>query len=225
MLTNAIKAQAMLTDSVIVLFSGKDSIVALDLCNKFFNRVVMLHMYYVKGLSFVEENIKRYENRYGVKCLQYPHPSVSAILRAGLLHDSPDPSVKRIKQRDILARARNDTGIRWVAGGERINDSPQRRAMIKKSGTADAKSGRFYPIAEWTKSDVLAYIGRERLPLPKDYELFGRSFGGICQEHVPTIAKRLPRDMDRIRAAFPKIDIFTVRAEHYGKNQAPGIHD
>ena len=52
-LLDAIKTQAQITDKVLVSFSmGKDSIVTLDLCMKYFKQVQPFFMYLVPDLKF-----------------------------------------------------------------------------------------------------------------------------------------------------------------------------
>lgn len=66
-LLDAIKTQAQITDKVLVSFSmGKDSIVTLDLCKKYFKTVQPFFMYLVPGLKFQEEALAKYERHYDV---------------------------------------------------------------------------------------------------------------------------------------------------------------
>ena len=52
-LFDPIKTQARVAKSVLVGFScGKDSIVTLDLCFRFFDKVQPFFMYYVPGMEF-----------------------------------------------------------------------------------------------------------------------------------------------------------------------------
>lgn len=82
LLFEPIKTQARLTDSVIVGFSGgKDSIVCLDLCMRYFQNVKPYFMYLVPGLEFQEDMLRRYEARYGVEITRLPHFECSNFLK------------------------------------------------------------------------------------------------------------------------------------------------
>lgn len=161
-----VKAQAKVTDSVIVGFSGgKDSIVTLDLCMRYFDRVQPFFMYIVPGLEFQERTLQWYEDRYSTEIIRLPHFETSNFLRYGSFRE-PDMRVPIVSITDVYGYLRVRTGITWIAAGERIADSIIRRAMIKRTGSIDQKRGRFYPIAYWNKREVMSYIKHHKLKLP-----------------------------------------------------------
>ena len=113
-------------------------------------------------------------------------------MRYGTLRNV-DLDVPIIDINDIYSWMRNKYGIQWIAAGERSGDSVIRGAMIKHSGSIDMKRGRFYPVAWWTKQDVLDYIKVKKLYRGIDSRTFGTSFEGVnprsflfLREHFPT---------------------------------------
>lgn len=179
-----LETASKITDSVLVGFSGgKDSVVTLDLCMKYFKNVVPYFMYLVKGLEFQEKTIRYYENKYDVEMLRVPHFMLSDFLRYGSFR-MPDLDVPIIKTVDLYNYMRNETGVYWICAGERISDSIVRRAMIKNSGTIDSKRGRIYPVAQWNKSNIMSYLKINKLPLSLENKTLGFSFRSLMGEDM-----------------------------------------
>ena len=83
-LYDLVKTQSKITDSVIVAFSGgKESIVVLDLCFKYFKHVQPYYMYICPNLSFQDKMIKWYENKYDTEIIQIPHMQVCEFFHYG----------------------------------------------------------------------------------------------------------------------------------------------
>lgn len=215
-LFDPIKAQSKITDTVLVAFSGgKDSVVTLDLCCKYFKRVIPFFMYIAPGLEFQEQLLTWYENKYSVKIIRIPHFEVSNFMRYGTFREY-DLSVPIVSVTDVYSYLRASTEGIWVAAGERINDSIVRRAMIKQSGSIDRKRGRFYPVAYWTKRNVLDYISKKRLKLGIDSKELGFSFKSLDGKELSLIKKRFPDDYRRILNLYPFAEAAVRRYESYG---------
>lgn len=217
LLFDPIKTQASVTDSVIVGFSGgKDSIVTLDLCFRYFKNVRPFFMYLVPGLSFQEAMLKRYEERYGTEIIRLPHFECSDFLKYGSF-TMADFNVDIVGINDTYAYLRDLTGIHWIAAGERCADSIVRNAMIKKSGSIDYKRGRFYPLAYWKKNEVLQYIKQKKLYLSKEQKEIGFSFRSLAGNELAVIKELYPEDYEKILKVYPFAGAGVERFEKYGK--------
>lgn len=216
-LLDRIKTQAQITDTVIVSFSmGKESIAILDLAFKYFKHVYPFFMYLVPNLEFQEQALKIYEKRYNTEIIRVPHFENSEFYRYGSFRE-PDESVSVVKIADIYAHVRELTNTFWIMGGERINDSIVRRAMLKNSGSIDEQRGRFYPLIEWNKAEVLKYIKMNNLLYPEFNRELGFSFHSLSGKELSVIKKVYPNDYQRILKFFPEAEAGVVKFEQYGK--------
>ena len=218
-LFDALKAQAMITDSVIVGFSGgKDSIVTLDLCFRYFKRVQPFFMYICPNLSFQQSLIRWYETKYDTHIIQLPHFDTSGFMRYGSFRPG-DASCPIISITDIYNYVRQQTGIWYIAAGERISDSIVRQAMIKHSGSIDRKRGRFYPLAYWNKSEVLRYVKTKKLKLGADSKALGFSYRSLDGKELKAVKDNFPDDYQKILKLYPFADAAVRRLEYYGEKQ------
>lgn len=215
-LYSAIKRQASLADDVIVSYSGgKDSAVTLDLCVKHFKTVHAFFMYQVPDLSFQEQVLRWAEDKYGIEIYRIPHFEVSDFYRTGM-YCKPEPSLPRIKISDIYAHVRQAFGCHWIAAGERAKDSIVRNAMIKKSGSIDAKRGRFFPLAYWAKAHVTKYIDNHKLMVSPESKVLGHSFRSLRKEELIKLKEFYPQDFERVCKAFPLAGAAIAHQEIYG---------
>ncbi len=206
----------MISDRVLVSFSGgKDSVCVLDLCMRYFRHVEAFFMYQVKGLSFQEAIIRYYEDKYGIPIYRIPHFMLSEWLRYGLFRPY-DWNVPIISVRETYDYLRKMTDIFWIAAGERINDSLWRRGMIKSTGSIDVKRGRFFPLAEWSKEDVIAYIRQRKLKVGSESSKLGFSFRSLIGKDMAAIKEAYPVDYERIRKWFPLVDVSIINAKMRG---------
>lgn len=217
LLFEPIKTQAKVTDSVIVAFSGgKDSIITLDLCFRYFKNVRPFFMYLVPDLSFQEKMLQYYEKRYNTEIIRIPHFECSNFLKYGSFTVADD-SVDIVGINDTYAYLRKLTGIHWIAAGERAADSIVRNAMLKKSGSIDYKRGRFFPLIYWKKQDVLAYIKYRKLYLSPEQKKIGFSFRSLMGSELSVIKELYPEDYEKIKAVYPFCEASVLHYEMYEK--------
>lgn len=212
-LFDAVKAASLITSEVIAAFSGgKDSCVTLDLCVKHFKTVRAYFLYQVPDLSFQESCLRFAEQKYGIEIIRLPHFEVSHFLKYGSFCKQ-DGSVRRVEPLEMYNYVREQTGIHWIAAGERIADSIVRRAMIKQSSAIDAKRGRFYPVAEWKKADIVRYVDHHKLKVSPEARLLGHSFRSLMPEDMAKIKKHYPLDFDKICRIYPFAEASAIKFE------------
>lgn len=216
-LFDPVKTMSRVTDSINVGFStGKESIVTLDLCFRYFKKVQPYFLYTVPNLSFQEKVIQWYEEKYGVEMIRMPAECVSEYFKYGCYRLS-DMTFPIVSERDVMNYIRQKSDIYWVASGERIDDSLFRRAMIKHSGTISDVNGRMFPVATWKKSEILEYIKFHKLMIGKDSKLMGHSARVLQAQDLIVIRDNFPEDYERILHLYPFAEAAVKRIEAYGK--------
>lgn len=216
-LFDVIKTQSKVTDSVIVAFSGgKESIVTLDLCFRYFKNVRPFFMYICPNLSFQERTISWYEKKYQTEIIRLPHMDVSEFYHYGSFRP-PDYTFPVVSINDIYQYVRLKTDTWWISAGERIDDSIVRRAMMKKSGSIDVQRGRFYPVSAWKKKEIMQYIKYHGLYLSPDSRKLGFSFRSLDGNELLMLKNEFPDDYQKILHLYPFAGAGVKRAEEYGK--------
>lgn len=213
-----------LTDSVIVCFScGKESLTLLDLCQQTFARVEAFYWHVVPGLSFHERAIAQAERRYpGLRVRRLPHFLLADLLRHAVCRPPTDLtlSVPKITLADLESEMRRQTGLHWIASGQKRSDSLERCGMISACDGINHATGRLYPLAWWRDPAVLAYLKRQRIPLAADYGVFGHSYGGdLTARSLAKLREHFPADFERVLEYFPFVRGECLRQEWYGDQE------
>lgn len=212
-LFDAVKTMSKITDSVLVGFSGgKESVVVLDICFRYFKKVQPYFQYAVPGLSWNDKILRWYENKYGVEIIRIPIENCGEIFHYGI-YTRADPEFPVVSETDIINYLRLRTGIYWCATGERINDSLMRRARIKKSSTIDIKSGRMFPVAMWKTRECYDYIKFRNLYLSQDQKKLKHSMRLFSSKDLPYIKENHPEDYKKILHLYPFAGAIVKRAE------------
>lgn len=216
-LFDPVKTQSTITDSVLVGFSGgKESVVVMDLCFRYFKKVQPYFMYICPNLSFQEKTIAWYEKKYQTEIIRIPHMDVSEFFHYGSFRPG-DESFPIVSINDIYHYLRLKSDIWWIAAGERINDSIVCRAMMKKSGTIDTQRGRIYPVALWRKKEILDYIKFHNLYLGADSRKLGFSFKSLWGKELAMLKQHFPDDYEKVIRQYPFAAAGVMRFEQYGK--------
>jgi phosphoadenosine phosphosulfate reductase len=201
--------------AIVGVSCGKDATATLDLCHKHLDRVEAYFLYLVPGLEFQERYLSYLERRYSIKILRLPHWGLTDLFRGNTFRFARRASteVRRLKAKDIDAYVRKQTGIDWIATGEKACDSVERNAMIRQANGINPLRRHFWPLAFWQQSTVYNYLKTNSIALPPDYSLSSRdvknrtsmSFGDLWYKNLAWIRDRFPRDFAKIVELFPMV--------------------
>lgn len=216
-----LRDKARVSDSCLVAFSGgKDSLVVLDLCRRTFKRVVCFHMYFIPGMKCMENAMAYAKERWQVEVLYYPHWVLFKALRCGAYcnegywkDDLPDFALH-----DIYLWAMKETGIPLIATGAKKADSLWRRRYFYLARSWEAE-WLFYPIKEWMKRDVLAYLSAHDIPIP-DADNSTASGIDLATSSILWLHDKHPADFALMERWFPYVRACVKRREFYGIGKA-----
>ncbi len=200
------------SDAALVSFSGgKDSLVVLDMACRTFSRVEAFFMYLVPGVRVVEDVIDESAARFGVTVHRIPHWIAFQALRTGHYCD-PFEGMPDVALRDIYQRMIEATGVPQVLTGARGTEGVWRRREMKKTGSW---SEVIYPIAGWSRMDVLSYLASRDIPLPpaRGDEANGI---GLSGPNVLWLYDNFREDYERVRAVFPYVEAIIRRRDWFG---------
>jgi 3'-phosphoadenosine 5'-phosphosulfate sulfotransferase (PAPS reductase)/FAD synthetase len=216
-----LRDKAKVSDSCLVAFSGgKDSLAVLDLCRRTFKRVVCFHMYFIPGLKCMEAAMEAAKERFEVEVLYYPHWILFKALRGGVfcnegLHKESMPD---FSLHDIYLWAMKETGVPLLATGAKKADSLWRRRYFYLARNWE-KEGVFYPVKEWMKRDVLAYLSARKIPLP-DSEAGTATGLDLTTSSLLWLHDRHPDDFKKLCQWFPYAEAVVWRRRFYGIGEA-----
>jgi predicted phosphoadenosine phosphosulfate sulfurtransferase len=218
---------AGMSDTVILSFSlGKDSIGAWFRLREYFKKIHLFYFYLVPDLDFVNRSIRYYEDFFKTEIALLPSPSLYRMLN-NLVFQAPENchiveemELEGFDYDGIVKEWKRDIGVdsgTFVAHGTRANDSIMRRTSLKKWGSLNPNRRTFMPIYDWNKERLKQCLRDNRIKLPVDYEMFGRSFDGIDYRFLKPIKDRFPKDYERILEYFPLAELEIKRREYREK--------
>lgn len=208
------------TDAVILPYStGKDSLATwLRLLEVSDFTIIPVYYYQVPDLDFVNRYLDDAEDFFETRILRVPHPRLTWWLQYGT-HMPPVmarqmiefdyPYISYEDMTDFLIEEYGLPEKTWEAVGTTQNDSAQRRLTFRKYGLLRKFSFKFYPIGDFTKTQVMELIQRNKFELPVDYRIWGRSFDGVDIFYLDGVKEHFPKDYQKILDWIP-----LIRLEH-----------
>ena len=195
-----------ISDEVIIFFStGKDSVVMLDLIQRYFKNPghEYIFLYFHKGLFIRETVLNHYSKKYGITFQQYPQFDVGN--QAGVK--------KKLKQSNIEKFIRAKHNKIWMFYGYRKTESLERRGMMAHIDNGiEWKYKKLYPLADWSAKDVLNYIKKNRLVLPPDYRSGFRDINIFKGDALLWLYNNYRSDYEIIKSQYPGIEGELLRA-------------
>ena len=192
--------------------SGRDSCVMLDLASKHTpGQFKAVFLYVVKGLEFQESFLRKTEQKYGIEILRYPSWDVSNYQR---IHGK---DVRRLKCSDMESSIRRQLDIPWLAYGYRKDESMTRRARIgslHNEANIDYKFKKIYPIADFTKRKIEAYVKENKVALPREYAHGMRDITAFKGPASVWVKNEYPADWQKILETFPLVEAEAFRWEN-----------
>jgi len=180
-------------------------------------------MYLIPGMECVEEALEVGRKRWGMQIRQYPHWVLSKLLNSGvyrLTHDLDtrlfDKQFPDLKLKDIYALARADSGIQLLMTGAKKADSIWRRKML---GNWGSQEDVLYPLIEWSKVDVLAFMKANDLPEPSSSEKNATGID-LTPASLLWLHDQHPRDFARLCEVFPLAEAIVWHRKFYGGEEA-----
>ena len=207
------------TDEVILFHSltGKDSIVLLELLSSKFSKVLCCFMYVVNNLELTTKYKKFIETKYSnVELIAVPSYEVYSIVKNGAYGVKKDPKQKLYTLADITAIIKKTHGIEWAIFGVKMNDSMNRRLMLKgyRLNGINDKTKNAYPLAEWNNKMCHAFISRHKLIKPLSYDK--KQSSGIAIHDgafLHYLKENYPTDLQKIFSEFPLTKIYLYEYE------------
>ena len=213
--------------TVMLAFScGKDSVAAWLALREAEIEVIPFYCQTIPGMSFIDRALEYYEGFFGKHIIRVQHPRLYRMLN-NFVFQPPERCwtieacrLPEFTYEEIVGWMREDFAKpnTWLATGVRCADSILRRMHFKRHGSIVESTNTIYPVWDLTREAMRELLGRHKVRLPADYDLFGKSFDGLDFRFVNQIQKHYPADYAKIQEWFPLIDLELKRYEYGQKN-------
>ena len=208
--------------------TGKDSLVGIDLLQKANIEFIPIYFYLLPGIQFVENSIKMYEDRFKMKVIMLPHPMIIAHLahqdwqsfretKKLLQINWGTDSFKNLTHKYLQSIGKENDFI-YDCNCMKMADSINRYTLLKSRNDIDTEHKIIYLTKYFTDKDIFKYLDENKIPLSKDYKIFGRSFDGLAYHYLTGVKKFHPNDYEYLKEHFDLIEAEIMRYELYKKH-------
>lgn len=200
---------------LVALSGGKDSLITLDLACQTFKHVEAFYLYLVRGLTTFEAPVDAAARRHNITVHKMPHFDLARLIKYAVLrpHVPQAAQIKEMRWADINEAMRKQTGIHWIAAGERASDSIQRRFYTRQQDGVQPKLGRIFPIYDWLDADVYGYLRVRGISIPS-YGAYSRQRGSgfsLDGRGLAWLKEANPADYRRVLKVFPYAEAEVMR--------------
>ena len=215
-----LQKHALTNDSIIVSYSGgKDSICVLDMCVKAFKKVTCVYLYFVEEFQYNAELLDLPRQRYGIKVVKYPHWAFINSMR-GMIYCDAYPEFEQYPAMDPGATYQalmHALDIPLLAMGAKKADGIWRKRWYSQIPKMKGYRNIIFPVIEWHKWDVLAYLKINKLPVPPDETAAARANGAdLSTNFILWLYDNHPDDYQRLLNYFPYAEAVIYRRKYYG---------
>lgn len=206
-------ASENISEAIIYFSTGKDSVVMLDLCSKYFdlNKCKIIFQY-INRLKYKDDYINKISDRYKTEIIQLPHPDLARIYKSGTF-GCKKQELNVSNYGDYDNSLRDNYKIKYMAYGYKQTDGMSRRGLILKSvNGVDKKNSKIYPVAYYSNAMIFEYVKRNRLILPPEYNYGYRDINALfVKEHIIWLRKYFYEDYLSVKEQFPLIESSLLR--------------
>lgn len=201
---------------------GKDAIASMIQLKRHFKTIIPIYHYLHPHLNFIEKSLKYYEGFWGTKIYRVPNQVLYSQLNRGLYQTKESwDAIKKLKlpnfdNDEVNDYIKQDLGLpinTMTAIGVRAADSVNRQMVIKKFGPVNQKRKTFYPVWDWNIEKLVSEIEKEKVKLPIDYNIWGKSFDGLDYRFIKPLKENFPDDYEKLKDLFPLLDLELKRYE------------
>lgn len=190
---------------IVAYSGGKDSWACLELAVRVFGKgnVHVYNLYIVPELECELRELRKAERRYGVTIRRLPHPGIQTALSTGHLQPLPTAFRRKLHHADIYEIVRDLTKSDWLIFGHRMDESLQRRGMIKASRGVMTGLRKAYPLWNWKAADVFHFLKAAKIPAPEQYTEDDTTGMTLGANSLLYLKANYPDDYRKVIRMFP----------------------